>query len=644
MKLINPFDRLKKRNSVPLSLFPASKKTATTMPVGRAVPLYCIDMIQGNRLRLSVDQLTRFMEMNGPLMQNFEITYGAYFVPYVALDHFFNSAWFSTNVKNASNFALHARDFFNPATPDSLRVKCLGVTPLGMPVGYNSLFSHLGYPVLDLKTSGYVKATALTSNTPVEFSSFYQLCNSSFYDASSIAVADAMPDSGTSAPVAVTVSQNFLMFCYLHSDIAKESSLRDVPDDFKTSFAYHAFRSTEPTAVPYTWRDMFGNRTLQSLQYEYIVYINKHVKQYLERNIAKFEDTSYLKTKTNLYRWLAYLRIYSDWYLNPIYTAEEDFRDMVGCAYIDACNSSDSPLEHFTAPNNKKLVADSTLSFFADYIGRGECLPVLWKKDQLTSLVKTDASSDVAIGSTIGENFYNRMYAKFKDLVARMGRDYRQNTKALYGSPVGDNSLQRSQVIGYKSFTVQVGEIAQTSPSTIDSNQGSFVGYAVSRDKAGLFDWTAEENGMVMIIAYIRPTSVAISTQVDKSLYKFDYLDYLIPEFGGVGYQTVKANRFDYTQPNDRTLGLEERYAEYMSVPSEVSGDFRSVYQYMTADRLQPQLYIQDTADFYKNIYMTEQDMVSRVFQNSAYDPCAVVAFFNGTITRQLPATIRTDF
>ena len=118
----------------------------------------------------------------------------------------------------------------------------------------------------------------------------------------------------------------------------------------------------------------------------------------------------------------------------------------------------------------------------------------------------------------------------------------------------------------------------------------------------------------------------------------------MIPEFGGVGYQSVQAARFDFTQPSDKTLGLEERYAEYMSVPNEVSGDMLDAYSYLTSDRLFPQLYQFGSADFYKNLYMWDTEQLHRVFQNTLNDPVALVAFFDGTVTRQLPATIRTDF
>lgn len=640
MKLINPFDRLKKRNNVPLSLFPANKKTATTMPIGRAVPLYCIDMIQGNRLKISCEQLTRFMEMNGPLMQNFEITYNAYFVPYVALDHFFDSAWFSKTIKNESQHYLSARDFFNPATPDSLRVPCQMLPISSLPFGNGSLWQHLGYPTLPLVVDGDYALTK-SSGELVEISagSFYDLCTSDHFDATNIRIKPSFLTDVSSANY-IDIPYNFIDFAYSKSMLGGTLGSASVTPDFKSSFAYYAY--SVGNAASLTWQQMFGNLTLVSLQSAYIDYINTVIQTSVQGGAWVDYIPTYFQTDVNLYRWLAYLRIYSDWYLNPVYTAPEDFRDVVGCGYLNLL-SGKSLSESFAQSQNAKTTVDPTLSFFSDYIAKGECLPVLWRKDQFTSIVQTDAASSVAIGQTIGENFYNRMYAKFKDLVARMGRDYRQNTKALYGSAVGDNSLQRSQVIGRKNFTVQVGEIAQTSNSTLDSNLGQFVGYAMSRDKAGLFDWTAEENGMVMIIAYIRPTFVAIGGETDKSLFKKDYLDYLIPDFGGVGYQPVKANRFNI-EAGDSVIGLEERYKEYMSLPSEVSGDMLDVYSYLTVDRIRPDVFQYGTPDFYKNLYMWDTEQLHRVFQNTLYDPAAVVAYFIGNVTRQLPATIRTDF
>ena len=125
MKTINPFKRLNKEDFIPCSLFPASKVCDTSMDIGRATPLYCLDMVAGNRVSLYVSQLTRFQPMLAPVMTNYSVEFGAFFVPYVALDEFFSSTWFRTNCQNTDvqrRSVLRAREFFNPAIDNSEKV------------------------------------------------------------------------------------------------------------------------------------------------------------------------------------------------------------------------------------------------------------------------------------------------------------------------------------------------------------------------------------------------------------------------------------------------------------------------------------------------------------------------------------------
>lgn len=728
MKLINPFDRLKKRENVPLSLFPANKITRTTMPIGRAVPLYCIDMMQGNRLKLSVDQLTRFMEMNGPVMQNYEVTYGAFFVPDVSFDRCFQSSWFRQNAGLTDvqqKLVLSMRDFFNPATADSLRVHPAKISIQqvgGTKVG--SLYNHLGYPtygIVEFHNSSapfanpssyvgfYASITLLTSQDGVTTeknyispddmfispllggvvtylsdntrmgtieSMGYKVINSGaliesqteclpfalwainksglgsnlnkfslYYDDGTQTTTYGFTYSKNGVATNVSYIKAFdiksadgtdpeLQLAVLYNIRAAAALYGLTVGDINNSDAiYDAYKSDAPK-----FKDFWPNSRMEDLYQEYRQYISDNLNLQL-----------YGEQKFNLRRWLAYNMIYADYFLNPIYTAREDFTDMIGCGYISLAQGTG--MQTSFNSYNKKVAAKPDLKFFADYIANGECYPVLWKKDQLTSIVQTDASADVAIGSTIKENFYNRCYAKFKDLIARLGQDYRTNTSALYGHKINDASLLRSQVIGYKSFDVQIGEIAQTSQSTENSSLGQFAGYALShnRERNNLFDWTADENGQIMVLCWIRPKYVAISNMIDRSILKDQYLDYLLPEFGGVGYQDVSAYQLDIRNIDtaDSKVGIQERYSEYMSVPNEVSGLMLTSMSYLNADRLDENIYSYDNGsnpDWYKNLYMWNTDALHRIFQVQDIDPVAVAAFFSGNVTRQLPAFIRTDF
>lgn len=872
MKTINPFKRLNKEEFVPCSLFPASKVCDTSMDIGRATPLYCLDMVAGNRVSLDVSQLTRFQPMLAPVMTNYSVEFGAFFVPYVALDEFFSSTWFRTNCQNTDvqrKNVLRAREFFNPAIDNSEKVhpwmfstqRCgKGVNwigsiydhlraPLGLPdwsvdtiyvssekvvddtkrvqadfaktvgiVGkantttvkdlFSAAFPCYDYGVFTLDGKKVISPLSLLVINPqvvdstmrqdfvrlvsnqkwsligdtaevfdlvsvvnndrtvdiglysvnggIEtvdslagcISTLYSIGSSSFSVPSSISAhvwspyraADNRLDvdafvkiiwrewfgytpsgifsvnsegrisySVASADIAGTVvlsslfdSIKFTGFGrvvsadYASPDISVESALpfgkheslsfaawimiHVLQDDFLTSeyervkngtskvslqstintilgdasaaalhvdtydnlcaAAYHLYGIGNTTL---SWSDLFGKKTVVSLQNGY--------RSYLE----SLWISANRNLEWNSVYWLCYHRIFADWFLNEHYTKHEDYLDLVGAAYIAGAQSlaakDSKTMDDWFSPgqlvdgNNPKLAADPTLSYFGDRISKGECMPVLWSLDSVTNLRQTTSTSSTPIGQSITENFYNRFYARFKDLINRMGPDYRRNARALYGKGPDDASLLRSQVVGYRSFDVQIGDVAQNSESTQESTLGQFAGYAVSRDKAGSFDWTAQESGVFFVLAWVRPKYTCFADLVPRSLYKKEYMDYLIPQFGGVGYQD-----FAYKQLNpidssgDSRLGFEERYSEYMMVDNECSGLMRTSMAYYNSNRIGVPCYRPGTADFYHLLYMDEMSDLKRVFVDNVNDPILISAYFNGNVTRQLPATIKTEF
>lgn len=393
--------------------------------------------------------------------------------------------------------------------------------------------------------------------------------------------------------------------------------------------------------IPYA--DLLGKTTIVSVQGAYRSYV-ENLWISANRNL-----------EWNSVYWLAYQRIFADWFLNEHYTKHEDYLDLVGAAYIAGAQSlqngdSKTMVDWFTAGdiadgNNPKLLEDSTLSYFADRIAKGECMPVLWSLDCVTNLRQSTSTSSTPIGQSITENFYNRFYARFKDLINRMGPDYRRNARALYGKGPDDASLLRSQVVGYKSFDMQIGDVAQNSESTKDSTLGQFAGYAVSRNRAGSFDWTAQESGVFVVLAWVRPKYTCFADLVPRSLYKSEYMDYLIPQFGGVGYQDFAYKQLNPIDANpDSRLGYEERYSEYMMMDNECSGLMRTSMAYYNSNRIGTPCYTPNTADFYHLLYMDEESDLKRVFVDNFNDPVLVSAYFNGNVTRQLPATIKTEF
>lgn len=877
MKTINPFKRLNKEDFIPCSLFPASKVCDTSMDIGRATPLYCLDMVAGNRVSLDVSQLTRFQPMLAPVMTNYSVEFGAFFVPYVALDEFFSSTWFRTNCQNTDvqrKNVLRAREFFNPAIDNSEKVhpwmfstkrcgknvKWVGSiydhlrAPLGLPDWsvdkiYSSvsslasddtsevnnwLSSSLGFTgdasgsftVSNMFSTaiygrGVIRDSAKRLRSPLQLllanpdifpisitNKISSLLDGNYGDGSgALASLDSLvsgepidlgvlyldnsvarnktvvqqvvsngigsivgASSGDSAPFVTgynpfstfdvrTVGDAFMKLIYkswtgkdahgtfsvnsngqisykkndgsvlgsavmsnlfenlvysqlmpfvdkdstdvpflaMHSDKSGEfigfplwiaqhygllnnnSTFEDIVNSSSPSVSLVVFFTRWKNNSGLTSDDKYFARVMSSiLLYFYGTNVDDWTRGIINADVVPYPDLfgkntiiqvqnayrSFIESlwisanrnlEWNSVHWLCYHRIFADWFLNEHYTKHEDYLDLVGAAYIAGAqsltNGDGKTMDDWFKSgqladgNNPKVAADPTLSYFADRIARGECMPVLWSLDSVTNLRQTTSTSSTPIGQSITENFYNRFYARFKDLINRMGPDYRRNARALYGKGPDDASLLRSQVVGYRSFDVQIGDVAQNSESTKDSTLGQFAGYAVSRDRAGSFDWTAQESGVFIVLAWVRPKYTCFSDLVPRSLYKREYMDYLIPQFGGVGYQDFSFRQLNPADPNGTSrLGFEERYSEYMMMDNECSGLMRTSMAYYNSNRIGTPCYAPGTADFYHLLYMDEESDLKRVFVDNANDPVLISAYFNGNVTRQLPATIKTEF
>ena len=120
MEFVNPFKRHEKKDFLPQSIMPASKLTRTSMQIGRVVPVYTIEVMKNNDWRAKISNVSRFMTMQKPVMNDFEVSFGAFYVPYVALDDVTGSPIAARASSVLANYiahsGLHAREFFNPST------------------------------------------------------------------------------------------------------------------------------------------------------------------------------------------------------------------------------------------------------------------------------------------------------------------------------------------------------------------------------------------------------------------------------------------------------------------------------------------------------------------------------------------------
>lgn len=704
MKNSNPFNRVKQENSVDYSVFPAHKTTRTSMRIGEVTPVYAIEMIQGNHIELGLSQLTRFMTMDRPVMNDFEVNFGAFFVPYRALNklagHGIYTAQFLESLgDDIGSISLHAFDYeiwFNPITPDAWRSShwferfnpFTATNYSGKIVG--SLYDHLGYlyPWDYLLNSFTCRVTVPSSGSDFSFNigdsfrDFYTAaCSPSLSVDNKTVVFDCILPSLVSGSVQVPSVQGmpkvgfipFDLYCVLNPEFAFTPSPLQLEQKFSTSvkistlnnnhvWSYFVDSQTASQVGFFTvglqnWNKLVSGDTsvdIRELTNNKFTRLEQLVTAYYQEYIAFCSQ--YLIDNTinpqTILPLLVYLRIYGDYFLHPNYEDKNKWFEWIGACYLSdyAANSSSKINDFLFYLRSNDFTSSQRCDFYADRLLKGECLPCMWETDPFTCIVPYGVDSGagsvkIADGDSVQDLFYKRNYARFKDMIARLGTDFKTNVTNLYGSEPNLTS-ETSQVVGFRKFPVRLQAIAQTSSGSDKSTQlADFAGFAYTNDSCGGFSWTAEEHGIFMVLAWVRPRKIAYFSRLDRWTVKSAYSDFLNPYLGGVGFEDVQVMDITGGRLNNQAVGQRERYFDYMCLNNEVSGAFRTIARNYSVDRdidYTPVLGVnKPTLEFF---YITERDDVQRVFNDMVNDPILVQIEFEGSVTRQLPAVMKLGF
>ena len=65
----------------PYNLFDLSHDLKTSFQMGKLIPTLCLETLPGDKFRIQVNSLTRFMPLVSPTMHRFTITHHVFFVP-----------------------------------------------------------------------------------------------------------------------------------------------------------------------------------------------------------------------------------------------------------------------------------------------------------------------------------------------------------------------------------------------------------------------------------------------------------------------------------------------------------------------------------------------------------------------------------
>lgn len=305
------------------------------------------------------------------------------------------------------------------------------------------------------------------------------------------------------------------------------------------------------------------------------------------------------------FRFLAYQKIYSDFYRNAQYESVN-----VNAFNIDGVNFASS-----TNPNIGPLVTSQLYLRYRD-----------WKKDYFNAVSPQFQGSDfmsstfspiefptatnkadqgyvysstsggnyvsyIASGTTQNNPLGNFTVANLRSayaldklyrlMVSAKDGSYSEQMKVRFGVDAPDDDW-KSKFIGAVDAPITIGDVTTTSDTYDESsNQGAIPGTLYGNgwsQSKGFIDFTAKEHGIIMGIFSILPECDYQSDQIDAFNTKLKREDFFVPEFADLGKQPTPIYQFKFTKDTDmsKVLGWNLRYSEYKTSLDQVHGVFNS--------------------------------------------------------------------
>lgn len=360
----------------------------------------------------------------------------------------------------------------------------------------------------------------------------------------------------------------------------------------------------------------------------------------------------------------AYWRIVSDWYMNynlsnmPYY----ELYDVLLSRALDPDDDLFDTSEILSSVND-----DFDYGYDADYWGYfgayvegppsgglKDCFKRNWSNDYFTSAFRSPQSGTavpIPQNGNIPDLRRSNVLQEMLERVMYAGRRYRDQVRAFFSVVPENSRLDVVEVLSREVQPLQISEVTQTNQGDLnkllETPFGSFGGQSQTVGSHKLVDYTADEHGVIMTLASIRPKA-AYMQGVRRELMATDVYDFLWPQFEQIGEQEVyMAELFADFDPDlqgfvpDDTFGYQRRYGHLMYQSSEVHGDLLNSLSYLHSARdfvHRPELNVG-----FGEI-RAEDDDLNRVFVYSADErPFIVELFFDSKMIRPLSRYIHYD-
>lgn len=200
-----------------------------------------------------------------------------------------------------------------------------------------------------------------------------------------------------------------------------------------------------------------------------------------------------------------------------------------------------------------------------------------------TTQLKLDPNGTLEVdgsGSTVNDLRTAFALQRLEEARARFGSRYTEYLRYL-GVRSSDARLQRPEYLGGGRQTLQFSEVLQTGPDSTDAGVGDLRGHGIGAMRSARYRRFFEEHGYVMSILSVRPKSM-YSQSTARMFWREVKEDYHQRELEGIGQMPVtnKEVFVDAAGTADNVFGYQNRYEDYRTINSRISGEFRNVLDY----------------------------------------------------------------
>ena len=320
-----------------------------------------------------------------------------------------------------------------------------------------------------------------------------------------------------------------------------------------------------------------------------------------QRYVMNTKGESRTDLNLNALPFMAYHRIYNDWFRNSLVQ-----KDIYKDEYKGYTNSGFSiSTSQYLCPDSvsSKMKFGEDSEKFEDGVFLHELRQANFGYDVFTSASpQAQAGQGQAVGVEIGDQSNGEFTIAalraanslqlFQERNAICGSRLVDFVKAHYGANLSDGVAQRPILLGKGSFDMYSKGIYQTTPNNVDNaydsqnpfgSVGTRYGSAYADGSDVLIDsFTCQEPGYLMVLCWLSP-KVTYSTGLSPILYRYDTnspTDLANPILQNTGNEPIPQVLLDGSQMADNTaranvFGYTERYGLWKDRVDEVHGLLR---------------------------------------------------------------------